>query len=269
MQVDFECNIATHLSRGRAAAVHETRNLVLIILLVLAVIWALLGWFVFNPTGGMIAIHRFGSLAAVLVLGGLVWYALNVEDKLPNHLAATVGSMYYEADGLSFLPTIRVDDKGRAELSLYYQNRYENYAQGIIHLRPPEDSFVIRPGMRDVHFAFKANGGDFGVLHQPIGVPKHLQGEVIEVEVAASSRFPRSHGTQLRKEPGMPCGTLSVDWLQAFKVGVHEVSGDIELTNPCHMHLSMPRNVAEKLSGPDVWRQELIEEGPPEGMVMG
>ena len=39
-----------------------------------------------------------------------------------------------------------------------------------------------QPGMRDVHFAFTAQGGDFGVIHQPIAVPPHLQGEVIDVQ---------------------------------------------------------------------------------------
>ena len=81
-----------------------------------------------------------------------------------------------------------------------------------MHLRPPEDCFVIHPGMRDVHFAFKAGGGDFGVLHQPISVPRHLQGEVIEVQLAAASYYPRSHGARWRRGGGMPCGTLSVDW---------------------------------------------------------
>ena len=45
---------------------------------------------------------------------------------------------------------------GQAGLCLYYQNRFENLAEVIVHLRPMEDSLIIRPGARDVHFAFPA-----------------------------------------------------------------------------------------------------------------
>ena len=150
----------------------------------------------------------------------------------------------------------------QAELSLYYQNRFENPVEAIVHLRPPQDSFLIRPGMRDVHFAFKAGGGDFGVIHQPIAVPKHLQGEVIEVKLGAASYYPRSHGARLRKRPGMPCGTMLVDWSgSAFKSGVHEVSGEIDLHGAVTLHLSMPTDVTAFLTGSESWRQEILAPG--------
>lgn len=249
---------------------HETRNLIVIILLLACIVWAAIGWFVFDPQGALIWVHRLVPTSAAVVLAIWCFYALNIEDKLPDYLARQVGTtMYFEADGLSFLPAIRVNEDGQAEVSLYYQNRYENYVQAIVHLRPPEDSFIIRPGMRDMHFAFKAEGGDFGVLHQPIGVPRHLQGDIIEIELAAATRFPRSHGLRLRRHEGLPCGTFRVDWMEAFKIGVHEVAGEIELEDPCKLHLSMPREVNETIVGSDVWRQEMIEAGPPEYAVMG
>ena len=174
-----------------------------------------------------------------------------------------LGAFYYEADGLSFMPIIRSSGQ-QAELSIYYQNRFENPVQAIVHLRPPEDCFVIRPGMRDVHIAFGAGGGDFGVIHQPIAVPQHLQGEVIDVQLAAASYYPRSHGARLRRGAGMGCGNLLVDWGgAAFKVGVHEVSGEIDLINPVTLHLSMPVGVAAEASGREVWKQEQIAAGVP------
>ena len=36
------------------------------------------------------------------------------------------------------------------------------------------------------------------------------QGEVLDVEMAAASPYPRSHGTRYRRESGMPCGSLQV-----------------------------------------------------------
>jgi hypothetical protein len=214
-------------------------------------------------------IQRWVSVGLALAFAGWLFYALNFEDKLPDYLAAVAGPVYYEADGLCFLPVVRMNENGQAELSLYYQNRYENYCYAVVHMRPPADGFVIRPGARDVHFTFKADGGDFGVIHQPIAVPRHLQGEIVEVQLAAVSRYPRSHGARLRSKEGMPCGTLLVDWGQAFKVGVHEVSGEIDLKNPCTLHFTMPPMAQETLAGSIEWKQEQLEPGPSAAAVLG
>jgi hypothetical protein len=242
--------------------VHETRNFLLVIALLASVLWAVLAWFVFGPDTAWLVPQRIISIILIPPFAAWLLYALKFEDKLPNKLKGVSG-VYYEADGLSFMPAIRARG-GQAELSVYYQNRYENPAQAIVHLRPPEDSFVIRPGLRDVHIAFKAGGGDFGVIHQPIAVPEHLQGEVIDVQLAAASYYPRSQGARLRKEAGMPCGTLLVDWAgAAFKTGVHEVSGEIDLHGSVTLHLSMPVDVRPEATGRETWKQELLAAGTP------
>ncbi len=240
---------------------HEKRNFIVVLLLIVSVVWAIVVWFVLDQPPMRLA-QRVVSPALIVVLGGWLVYALRYEDKFPDHLGGILGGgIYYEADGLSFMPTVRINEN-QAELSVYYQNRFENPVEAVVHLHPPEDSFVIRPGMRDVHFAFKASGGDFGVIHQPIAVPRHLQGEVINVQLAASTFYPRSHGAQVRKQAGIPCGSLLVDWGgAAFRIGVHEVSGEIELVNPAMLHLSMPTNVAAKLARGDDWKQEHLAAG--------
>ena len=239
---------------------HEKRNFLLVIVLVVAVLWAILGWLLLQSAPFHTA-QRIASL--VLVAGSSAWliYALRFEDKLPNHLKQRLGGMYYEADGLSFMPMVRANGR-QAELAVYYQNRYENPMQAIVHLRPPQDSFIIKPGIRDVHFAFSADGGDYGVIHQPIAVPRHLQGQVIDVQLAAVSFYPRSHGARLRRESGLPCGTIMVDWGgAAFKTGVHEVSGEIELIRPVTFHLPMPSGVRESPAERDTWKQEQLVAG--------
>ncbi len=241
---------------------HDKRNFVLILLAVAAAVWAFFAGFVMNPeTAPIVMVQRCVATLLLLAAGGWLFYALKVEDKLPDHLGEIVGHMYYGVDGLTFMPTVR-NNNGQAELCLYYQNRFENPVQTIVHLRPPDDSFIIRPGVRDVRFAFKAGGGDFGVIHQPVAVPEHLQGEVIEVQLAAASYYARSHGTRLRKKAGMPCGTMLVDWGgSAFKSGVHEVAGGIELNGPAALHLSMPSGVNDYATGSESWRQECINIG--------
>ncbi len=240
---------------------HETRNFVVVLVLIASSVWAIVAWFILGLDIAFSALQRFSSLILIVASAAWLFYALKVEDKMPDHLRNVLGDIYYDADGLSFMPMVR-SNQNQAELSLYYQNRYENPVEAIVHLRPPQDSFVIRPGMRDVHFAFKVAGGDFGVIHQPIAVPAHLQGDVVNVQLAAASWYPRSHGARLRKRIGLPCGSLDVDWGgAAFKTGVHESSGEIELHNPATLHLSMPVEVAEGVTGEKSWKQEQLVPG--------
>jgi hypothetical protein len=247
---------------AEAHAVHETRNFLLVIALLASVLWAVLAWFVLGLDAAWLWPQRIISVILILPFGAWLLYALKFEDKLPNNLK-DVSGVYYEADGLSFMPTVRTRGE-QAELSVYYQNRYENPVQAIIHLRPPDDSFVIKPDVRDVHIAFKCGGGDFGVIHQPIAVPEHLQGEVIDVQLAAGSYYPRSQGARWRKEAGVPCGSLLVDWAgAAFKVGVHEVSGEVDLYRPVTVHLSMPIDVRSEATGRETWKQEQLAAGAP------
>ncbi len=99
------------------------------------------------------------------------------------------------------------------------------------------------------------------MIHQPIAVPQNIQGEVLEVKLAAASYYPRSHGSRLRRRGGMRCGSLNVDWgASAFKSGVHEVSGEIELINPVTLRLSMPVGVRDDLAG-ETWKQERLVPG--------
>jgi hypothetical protein len=242
---------------------HEKRNFILVLALILAICWAGAVWLLMRPDQSLVFPQRIVSLIAVIGIAGWLFYAMTIEDKLPDNLRRVVGDFYYEADGLSFLPIVRLH-QGHAELCLYYQNRFENPVDAIVHLRPPPpgESFVIQPGMRDVHFAFRADGGDFGVIHQPIAVPRHLQGQVIDVQMAASSWYPRSKGMRLRRRPGMPCGTMHVDWVgNALKVGVHEVSGEIPLNNPVTMHFALPVNSNTEVTQKHLWRQEQLTPG--------
>jgi hypothetical protein len=240
---------------------YEMRNFAMVLLFLGSLIWVPVA-FLFEP-GPINLVLPQKIFSALLLISCLIWmiYALWFEDKLPDNLRRVVGDFYYEADGLSFLPMIR-NNQGHAELCVYYQNRFENPVQAIVHLRPPKDSFIIREGVHDLHFAFRADGGDFGLIHQPIAVPEHLQGDVLNIKLAAASYYPRSHGTCLRKREGLPVGTFEVDWAgSAFKTGVHEVSEEIELKRPISLHLAMPIDVQSELTGREVWRQEQLMRG--------
>jgi hypothetical protein len=90
-------------------------------------------------------------------------------------------------------------------------------------------------------------------------VPRRLRGEVVEFLLAAASYYPRGQGGRLCRGAGLPCGTLLVDWTgAAFRTGVHEVSGEIELFHPVRLHLSMPDVETRPQQVPDTWYQERL-----------
>jgi hypothetical protein len=53
-----------------------------------------------------------------------------------------------------------------------------------------------------------------------------------------------------------------VDWGgAAFKTGIHEVSGELELIDPVTLHLSMPAGVREHAEEQKLWKQEQLIAG--------
>ena len=235
---------------------HEKRNFILFILFVVGFIWS--GWsWIYADMGGLVFMRTI-STGLTLVVGAWLGYALFIEDKLPDILEGIIGSHYFEADGVCVFPVIRSNEYG-PELSIYYQNRFENPASVIVHLQPTQESFVVLPGTRDVHIAFIVGGGDVGIIHQPITVPKQLQGDIVELKMVAVSYYSRSHGARLRSNEGHPCGSMNVDWAgNAMRVGPREVDGSVELKQPVTLHLAMPKKCSENTNIDRTWRQELI-----------
>lgn len=236
---------------------HERRNFVVTLLFIAALAWGLYVWlalFVFpalpEPAPSLLA-HRIGSLVLAFGFGAVLVYAYRYEDKLPDELARRTMGVYYERDGLCFAPMVRVVESAggppQAEISLYYQNRFDNPCEAVIHLRPSQCSMYSHQGARDVHFAFTVQPGAHGVIHQPVAVPHECQGESVEVELAAAVRWPRGHGDCLRSRIGRPCGTFDVDWALAFRQSRHELGGEIELRDPVRIRLTMPDGVREEM----------------------
>ena len=235
---------------------HEKRNFLLVILIAVGVVWSGWSWFYSGAEG--FSMMRIVSPLFTLCIGGWLAYALTLEDNLPDQLSELIGSQYFEADGVCLFPVIRSSNVG-PELSIYYQNRFENPASVVVHLRPTAESFVVIPGAVDVHIAFMVGGGDVGIIHQPITVPSNIQGEIVEVEMVAESHYPRSHGACWRRHEGRDCGSMDVDWAgNAMRVGAREVDETIELNQPVTLHLAMPKSCSDNPEHDRTWRQELL-----------
>lgn len=247
---------------------HERRNFILTLAFAIALGWAVVAW-LFSAVFPSLAelppstdTHRYASLSATLMLAACLAYVHLLEDKMPDRLAHVGTGTYYEQDGVCFMPVFRVmkaaptSSMGKtaptspsalpqAELSLYYQNRFEGECEVVVHIRPPKGAFYSHKGARDVHFAFRCQPGAFGVIHQPVAVGHEFQGACAEVQLAAMVRWVRHRGRALRSRCGERVGTFHVDWAQAYRLGKHELCGEIELKSPAVVRLTLPDNVAE------------------------
>jgi hypothetical protein len=236
--------------------VHEKRNFVLVLLGTVGLLWSIWAW-----TMAGVDTLTFSKITApvlTIAIAACLFYAFNMEDRLPDRLGELVGSHYFEADGVCLFPLVRTTPHG-PELSIYYQNRFENPASVIVHLRPAKNSFTVVEGATDVHIAFRVGEGHVGVLHQPIKIPESLRGEIVDVQMVGVSHYPRSHGAKWRRNEGRPCGTMDVDWVgNAMKIGAHEVDGTVELTDPVMLHLAMPKDVTSTESRTTSCRQEVL-----------
>lgn len=238
----------------------ETRNAILVVLAFAFFAWAFWAWFMFRPDPPdptAQSTQRIISTTLFILTTIFVVRYIFFEDKLPDNLAQYAGGIYYESNGLCFIPVMRKSGK-QAYIHLFFENRYENECNVIVHMKPPPESIQHRPDATDIHFSFSVPGGGVGVVKQPVAVHPKLQGSVVDVQVAAAVNYPHSHGAKLRSHEGLPCGTFDVDWGESFRIGARELFGDIELKNPITVHLPIPRDVTNVSRKGQQWELEIF-----------
>jgi len=242
----------------------ELRRTLFSVLLIVSLGWGVFAWAVapdYLPNvAPSVTAHQWASLGMLGLLGFGSLYEFKLRDQLRDQLSAVTGGVFYEQDGLCFMPLVRVregdGEKRRAEICLYYQNRFSGPCETVVHLRPTvAGAFYSHRGARDLHFAFRCPPGGFGVIHQPVAVPESHQGESVPVQLAAAVRWPNTHRKQLRSKKGQPVGWFAVDWQLAYRQSKHELGGEIELHEPATIHLTMPERVVT-----DVKRAEYFNE---------
>lgn len=232
----------------------EIRNALLVVLLVACL---LLGVYALEWGGENRASLLISAAVGLLACSVALVWSLFFQDKLPDTLAELTGGLYYERDGVCFMPVVR-KKANQAYVCIFYENRYGNTANAIVHLRPPPESIQHRPDARDIHFAFAVPGGAVGVIRQPVAVHPRLQGQTVQVQLAAAVNFPHNKGDKLRSHTGMPCGTFHVDWGENFRTGLHELSGEIELLSPVSLNLPIPTDVTNRIRRGMQWEQQTL-----------
>lgn len=235
----------------------EIRNLTVIILLAGALCWGFWAYFWRDHIGENWWIQFSLAFSLFLILGVTLIWGLFFEDRLPDILKNYTGGIYYEQDGLCFMPVVRKRGE-QAFVCVYFENRFDSACNAIVHLRPPPETIQHRPDAKDLHFAFSCPPGGVGVIHQPVAVHPKLQGQTIDVRMAAAVDYPQGKGSKVRSHRGLGCGTFDVDWGENFRTGLHELSGEIDLIDPVTIHLPIPRGVTNRIKREQQWRQEII-----------
>jgi len=183
-----ECTVSweQRVRTRRGKALREKRNAILVVILLLAFCWSFWAWLLVDADGSTaIWVQRIISVLLMVGAGGFFLWSQWLEDKLPDLLRDYVGDVCYEQAGLCFMPVMRKEGE-RAYIHIYYQNRYDSPVEAIIHLRPPENTVQHRPDAKDIHFAFICPGGGVGVMEQPVAVHPRLQGQTVDVLLAAA-----------------------------------------------------------------------------------
>jgi hypothetical protein len=228
---------------------HEGRNTAATLLLVTVILWAFFAWLAAPALQIEIPwplVQKVVSLLSLAAVGGYVYYAVTTSDELDDRLAHATAGHYFERDGLCFMPLTRVvqtPEGPQAEVSLYYQSRYDRVCEAVVHIRPPDGALLAPGGAGALRFAFRCDPGAFGVIHQPIGIAPEKQGTTVNAQMAAAVRWPRGHGEQLRSREGAPCGRVRVDWSRVDEPGPGEAESQVELKKPVVVHLALPENV--------------------------
>jgi hypothetical protein len=150
---------------------------------------------------------RIGFPAAGLAAAAILAWAMMRKDKAPDLLRAKVGS-YWERDGFCFAIQPAVTDRS-ARLDVYFQNRYERPCRARVILQPSQQFFLNRRPVGSFTVEFECDGGAFGVLSLPWGVPGPFQGREQRFDVAASVEYPDGRGSMLRYRDGMRVGKAS------------------------------------------------------------
>lgn len=191
---------------------------------------------------------RWISLALIVLPTVLLVWASRRKDKAPDFLRQHFGT-YFERDGFCFVVRPEVKD-GVCQLSVYFQNRYENSCRASVLLSPSSFFFKSNEPIQTLTFGVECEGASFGRIYAPWPVPAGSQGKVASLDVAASVQYPQGRGQLLRYRDGLRVGAASADFWREGLVLAGALTGAIVISRPARMKFTLPTGVAAQLAEP-------------------
>jgi hypothetical protein len=185
------------------------------------------------------------TLAALIPLL-LLLYSLLRRDKAFDFLYHLVGN-YFERDGFQFAVVPRIE-ASMCQIAILFQNRYSNRCEAQVFVKPSQEFFMTRRPIDHLSIGVVCDGGAFGAVLIPWGVPKQFQGKKQNLDIGASVRYPQGKGQMLRFRDGTPVKGPTLSAFQIATTVAAAAGGMIVAHSPARMAIQLPHNVADHLS---------------------
>ena len=195
------------------------------------------------------------SLVLVVSVALLIW-AKTRKNKAPDFLAK-IFSPYFERNGLCFAIVPQVLNS-QCELSIYYQNRYDQPCEALVWIAPTNVAFKDVSALPEFKLDIACKGGEFGRMFCLCGLPMRFKGQIILWNVAATTKYPQGRGQLLRLRDGLRVGTeakisIGRQLLRAFGA----LAGHFHSEKPARIQIRFPEQAfaSENISS---WKRETI-----------
>jgi hypothetical protein len=203
---------------------------------------------------------RAASTTLVFLGVAVILWAASRRDRAPDFLRRRFGG-YFERDGFCFVLRPNIEERVFV-FNVYYQNRYARECCAHILLCRAEGPPTSAPWSVDV----ACEGGAFGVVRIPWGIPAAFQGGSHKLNVYAEVVYQAGHGQMLRYKEGAGVGAPPADsWspvgilakailvlLAACGVHVWSSPASIAIVVPTGIAECLPDNISS--SGKILWR---------------
>lgn len=209
-----------------------------------AVLWAIVIFGTLAVVGIEMQIRVSPQNHKIALLIGTVTSALAVvliavsfrKDKAPDFLRK-LAPRAFERDGFAFALVPRTA-RGSLQLSLLFQNRYSGACSARVVVKPQAGSKHARYKALNMALPVDCPQAGFGVCEVGWDLPQELQGQQVQLEVAASVVYPEGRGELLRFKEGMRVGKADSDNLGLTILGAF--AGAIVVTRPARTAIRMP-----------------------------
>lgn len=195
------------------------------------------------------------SAGPVMIVCGalLLWRLSHRPDEAPDFLRSMFKDQFrrpFEAGGVCFV-VIPESGGGVAELHIFFQNRWEAPCQARITIRRDHGFAWSHKKMEIATVRFWCEGGSFGLVRVPIGVPRALQGKRKRLAASASVGYPQGRGRMIRFKAGkrvgsgdIGAGTIAAAHLLGGVAGAamaaHQAAGQFRMTYPAGVAEEVP-----------------------------
>ncbi|MCX5659567.1 MAG: hypothetical protein NTW19_07565 [Planctomycetota bacterium] len=194
---------------------------------------------------------RFGLLTLAAGITLVACTRKPPPDAVPDFLFETHQRPPFDAGGLALIVNIG-EFHGCAFFEVCFQNRFAHPCHTVLTLTPPKPLFR-KPPLPPVRIVIDAEGGEYGAVGHPFGIPIPAQGKTYSFTINARTGYASGKGEQLLRyvhrkslSAGSSSGLMTLFAILTITHGgiVHLLAG-----SGVKLKISLPSNVSESVPG--------------------